>query len=344
VVVAKAEHSSTRSEARFSGHIEPVSQVEVAFKVAGYVERICMVQGMNGKQRLVQEGDEVVRGQELASVRRADYEQQLAAATAAKLQAEASRKQADLDLGRTRSLVTSGALAQAQLDVDNNRLAGAAAASSEALARVDQAALALRDTSLRSPMNGTIIQRTIEVGTLAAPSTVAFTVADLSAVNVVFAIPDVRLGAVHLGASHSVTVDAMPGMQWVGTITRISPSADPRSHVFEIQLEVSNPERRLKPGMVAALALALDNAVSSTKQAQFFIPLSAVVRAPNGDGFAAYVVIDSPTGSIAHAKNIKLGEYIGRAISVEQGISQDDRIVVQGAGLLSEGERIEVLP
>ena len=343
VKVATVERAAGATGIRYSARIEPASKVDLAFKVAGYVDTISKAPGIDGKPRLLQEGDSVREGQALASVRPTDYQQRLAEARAAQDQAKAAFDQTQRDLERDEKLAATGAISPAQVEQERSRLTSTRATAEGAKARVDEASTALGDTTLRSPMNGTVLKRRVEQGALATSGTVAFTVADVSSVKAVFAVPDSILPRLHLGAAQVVSLDAYPGVPFTGRISRISPSADPKSMVFEAEVLIPNPDGRLKAGSVAALSLEANGAGS--EESSPLVPLAAIVRSPGkARGFAVYVVDDVNGQPTAHAREIELGQYLGRVIPVKKGLSGGERIVVLGAGLLSDNERVELIP
>lgn len=342
VKIAAVERGAGTSSMRYSAHIEPATRVDRAFKVGGYVESIAMVVGVDGERRILQQGDHVRAGQELAALRKTDYVQKLAEAQAALAQARAAAAQARLDLRRDEQLAEQDNVAAAQLDAARTQVATADATVAGAKARVDEAMTARADTSLRAPLDGVILERRIEVGALASPGTVAFSIADVADVKAVFAVPDTVLPRVQLGAEQSITTEAFPEVRFAGTITRISPTADPRSRVFEAEITIANADGRLKPGMVAALELAGTEPVATAPEP--LVPLSAIVRSPaHPEAFAVFVVDDTDGTPVAHVREVELGAYLGRVIPVRAGLREGERIVVQGAGLLSDGETVEVV-
>jgi multidrug efflux system membrane fusion protein len=355
VKVAPVDRAAPAVARRYSAHIEPASRVELAFKVGGYVESIAKVPGVDGQPRLLQEGDRVEAGREVAALRTTDYAQKLAEAQAALAQAKAAADQAALDEARATTLSERNSLAQTDLDLARTKLASAKAVLGGAKARVDEAATALSDTSLRAPMSGVIVRRAVEVGSLAGPGTVAVSIADVGSVKAVFGVPDTALGSVRLGAVQVVTSDALPGVELRGRITRIAPSADPKSRVFEAEILIPNAEGRLKIGMVVGLSLggAAEGASSASPAIETLplVPLSAIVRPPgsgsDAKGFAVFVIDEPKPGTartVAHLRVVELGEYLGRVIPVKKGLTGGERVVVQGAGLLADGEVVEVVP
>ena len=341
VKVAAVENASNAAGTRYSAQINPATRLELSFKVGGYVDSVATVRGVDGKHRLIQEGDRVQAGVQLAAIRRTEYAQRLAEARAALAQVRASVDQASLEYDRTAKLSEHSAVAGAELDTARSRYQGVAATLSGARARLDQAATALSDTVLRPPLSGIVLKRTIEVGTLASPGTVAFVVADVATVKAAFGVPDVVLPRVHLGAPLTITTEAYPGEKFEGRISLIAPSADPRSRVFEIDVTIPNADGRLKPGLVAALSL--EGADGATAPAPL-IPLSAIVRSPAHAGQFAVFVVDTTAGKpIVRARDVELGDYLGRVIPVKRGLTGGETVVVQGAGLLSDGEAVEVI-
>lgn len=342
VKVAVVETATSAAGARYSAQINPATRLDLAFKVGGYVETVAKVPGVDGKPRLLQDGDVVHPGMVLAQIRRTDYVQRVAEAQAALAQAKAGLDQVQIDYERTVKLAESNAVAGAELDAARTRRDSATATLSGAKARVDQSMTALADTVLRAPLDGIVLKRAIEVGALAAPGTVAFAVADVGSVKAAFGVPDTVLPRIHLGAVEIITTEAYPGIKFEGRISLIAPSADPRSRVFEVDVTIPNTDGRLKPGSVASLQL---EGVTDTKVAAApLIPLSAIIRSPaHRDQFGVFVVEDSGGKSVVHAREVELGEYLGKVIPVKQGLQGGEKIVIQGAGLLSDGQPVEVI-
>jgi RND family efflux transporter MFP subunit len=342
VKVAVVDRATGGAATRYSAQIEPATRVDLAFRVSGYVDSIARVPGVDRKLRIMQEGDAVHAGVELAALRRTDYAQKVGEAQAAYAQAKASVEQSDLDYERVTKLAANGSVSPAEVDSARIKRDGAHASLEGAKVRVDEAQTALADTSLRSPIDGIVLKRSIEVGTLAAPGTVGFSVAQVDRVKAVFGVPDTVLPRVQLGAGQIVTTEAFPDARFQGRITRISPSADPKSRVFEVEVSIPNEDQRLKTGMVAGLSMAAEAAPA---KAEPLVPLSSIVRSPAHAGrFAVFVVDEAAGQSVARARDVDLGDYLGRVIPVTSGLNGGEKIVVQGAGLLSDGEPVEVIP
>jgi RND family efflux transporter MFP subunit len=310
------------NETRYSGSINAHASVDVAFKVSGVVDEVTQVRGVDGRRRNLQDGDAVRRGAALARLRPTEFRDQVS-------DAEATLRQAQADYERASQLYENRSVSKADYDAAYARYTASRAKQS-------QAELSLRDAVLRSPIDGVILKRTVEVGSLAGPSAPAFTVADTRRVKVVFGVPDVIVKDLRLGGPLTIQAEALPGRTLVGRITRISPSADPSSRVFEVEAALPNPGGLMKVGMLATLRLG-DSA--STHSA--FIPLAAVVR-PAGDsmGYAVYVVQDTT----ARLRRVSLGEVIGNSIAVKAGLRSGERVVLRGATIVADGQAVRVIP
>jgi RND family efflux transporter MFP subunit len=324
-VIGVGTSNGAVNETRYSGSINADASVDVAFKVSGVVDRVTQVRGADGRQRNLQDGDAVRRGTILARLRPTEFQDQVS-------DAEAALRQAQADYERASQLYENRSVSKADYDAAYARYTASRAKQS-------QAQLTLRDAILRAPIDGVILKRTVEVGSLAGPSAPAFTVADTRRVKVVFGVPDVIVKDLRLGGPLTIQADAMPGQTLVGRITRISPSADPSSRVFDVEAALPNPDGRMKVGMLATLRFG-----NKGPEQSLLIPLAAVVR-PAGDstGYAVYVLKQASPPE-AKLRRVKLGEVTGNLIAVREGLESGDRVIVRGATLVADGQRVQVIP
>jgi multidrug efflux system membrane fusion protein len=327
VTVWTVAASSGSDNLRYSANIRPDVEVDLAFKAGGYVEEILRTNGADGRQRHVQEGDYVRRGTVLARVRDNEYRDRVT-------EAEAALTQARADFNRAVRLYENQSIAKADYDASH---AGLTAAQ----ARHAQAVQALDDCRLVAPMDGWLLKRNIEVGTLANPGSAAFVLADTRSVKAVFGVPDVVVGRMRMGEVQVLTTEAMPGVDLEGRVTRIAPSADPASRVFEVECTIPNGDNRLKVGMVAALRLAVDESAAPVMQ----VPISTIVR-PRGssDGYAVFVVEDESGQPAARERRVTLGDVVGNSVVVHDGLQGGETVIVRGATLVIDGTTVRVIP
>jgi len=369
VRVQVVETASTEDGPRYSGSIEPVSRVDMAFRLGGYVDQILRVADEHGGMRLVYAGDVISRGATLVRLRQADYitkvDQAVSQLDQAKAavdqtadgvkQSQVGRDKAKLDFDRASALFKTQSIAKpdmdgatAQLDAAQAALDGAQAQLTLARARVagaqavvDEANLALKDTALTAPSDGMVIKRLVEVGSLVGSGSPAFVLADLNNLKAVFGAPDVLLAQLKIGMTLALSSEALPDAVFNGRVTSISPAADPRSRVFDVELTFPNPGLRLKPGMIVTVQMPAPPKTGPVP----VVPMSAIVRSKSKqEGYAVFIVDEQGGKAVSRARDVSLGGALNNRIIVNAGLRPGERIIVTGAALVNDGDNVEVVP
>jgi RND family efflux transporter MFP subunit len=363
--VATFTPTTESSGARYSATIRSASQLDLAFKHGGYVRELLQVRGADGRLRAVQEGDFIRRGTVLARLRGDDFavkangaQAQLNEANAthdtslAQLsEAEAALRQANRDLERATNLFEADSLTRPELDAAKTKaeLAQAKVAAAHAQTQVvaakinsarsivNEAQLAQGDAVLRAPMDALVLRRHVEAGSLVAPGVSVLTLAEAGSVKAVFAVPDLTVTNLKLGSEMALTCEALPEADLRGRITRIGATADARTRVFEVEVTLAHPPAELRAGMIATLVVPETNATPP----RLVVPLSAIVRAQS-ESYAVLTVAQELGKSIVRRRAVKLGAAFGNLIEIVEGISTGERVVVNGATVVSEGEQVQV--
>src|SRR4030095_11118167 len=397
VKVAAVELNATSSETRYSATIIPRTQVDLAFKVGGYVDALRRVRGVDGKMRDIQEGDRISAGMVLAQVRQSDYQVKfkqaesqasearsgidvskaqydeavsgVASSKAQLIESEAAYVRAKLDFDRAESLFASHSMtkadydsAKAQYDMTNAKVAAARsqvqviqaqadsakaninvvqAKSQSAQAVVQETQIPLRDTELKSPLNGVVLEKSIEKGTLVSSGDKAFVVADMSSVKAVFGVADVAVAEMKLGTMLSVEGESMPGKEFQGQITSVFPAADSKNRAFNVEVTIANPDYLLRPNMIVSLRVGTKQHISP----QPVVPLNAVIKSKsNANGYAVIVVTEEGGRQLARLRDVKLGESFGNAVAVAEGLKPGDRVIITGGTMVNDGDQVQVIP
>ena len=396
VRVKSVEAHSTVKSVHYSASIRPSSQVEVAFKVGGYIDAIA--QAGNGSQsRYIQAGDIVGKGTVLARVRQSDFaakvneaksqsgearsaletnnsqlKEVMAAVETAQAQVQDARAtfdRASLDFERAKALLANEAItkpdydatkaqfevAKAKLDAAEGNLRSAKAKVSTAQAQIVMAqskihsaeavvytaSIPLGDTELRAPMSAVVIERKIEVGALVGQGTSGFVLADVSEVKAAFGVSDVALANFKLGDTLAMTSDAVPGKEFTGHISRISPSADQTSRVFDVEVTIANPDGILKPGMIASMTV---NQGSGTEVQVPVVPLNSITRSKvDQTSYAVFVVENANGKQLARIRTVTLGDSFGNSIAIKSGVTSGEVVVISGVTLLTDGDELSVM-
>jgi len=276
----------------------------------------------------------------LAHVRESEYSDRVTSAKAQIDQAQANFEKVRLDFDRAANLYKSDSYTKVQYDAAKSAFDTGSASVDSAKAAWQQAKTSLNDCSLRSPLNGWVLSRQVEVGALVGGGSPAFVLADTHLVKAVFGVPDTRVNQVKLGAPQTISTTSLPE-EFHGRITSVSPSADPKSRVFSVEVTIPNPDNRLKPGMIATLNLSAAGRPAPVT----VVPLSAVVRSTqHSDGFAVFVVSQQAGKTLVHERSVEIGDTLGNSISVTKGLEAGEQVVVTGATLIKDGDEIKVIP
>jgi RND family efflux transporter MFP subunit len=351
--------------AKYSSILTPNAQVDLAFRVSGYVVELYQTTGADGRMRPLEPGAHVVAGTVLARLRPSDYQavvdkargaQQEAeagavAAEAQLVQAQASLEQAELDFARVSALWEQASITKPAYDASKARLdvtkaavdgakAGIVAAQRRretAEAQLREAEIALGDTELHAPFDAIILERRAELGALAAAGSVAFTLADLQTLKARFNVPDFALAGFRPGQSLDLEIDAFPGVVVRGRVLSLAAAADPKARSFEIEVAVPNAGLTVRSGMIATVRAA--GGLRTPVRLQ--VPASALVHDPTGQRYLVYTIEQNGGRAVAKAIAIEPGPLAGNDVAVLSGLTAGQRIVVMGANLLQAGDPVK---
>lgn len=267
---------------------------------------------------LVEEGDAVREGQVVA---RLDREQELlelrrARAALDKLENEFRRTRELFD----KKLISRDDYDRVRFDLESQR---AAIALSE---------LQLSYTEVRSPIPGVISERMVKVGNLIQLHQPMFRVDDFDPLLAVLHAPERELSTLQRDQQAVMVFDSLPGAEFAGTLARISPVVDPETGTFKVTVEITDPDRRLKPGMFGRVKVVHDvheNAIA--------VPRDALVIE---DGGAYVYVVD---GERARRVDVRSGYTTGNFVEVLAGLEPGQRVVTAGKGSIADDSRIDII-
>ena len=282
-----------------NGTIVPTRVVSIGSELSGTVKRV-----------LVDVNDVVKKGQVLVELDTAKLDDQvlrsraaLASAQAQLAQTNATVKEARAGLARFEEVSRlSGGKVPSATELDGARatleraVAGEASASAtvaEARATLSTDETNLSKASIRSPINGVVLTRTVDPGNAVAASLQAvtlFTIAeDLAQLRLEVAVDEADVGSVKVGQKASFTVSAYPSRRYPARITRVAFGSTKTDNVitYTTWLEVDNTDLSLRPGMTAAstiVATERNNVLLVPNTALRFTPATAAGAAPAASG------------------------------------------------------------
>lgn len=275
----------------------------------------------------VDEGSYVRQGQVLVKLNDALLQAQLRQQQAAVQSAEANAARDDAALARAQELKQRGFLSQASLDtaLANQRasqanLASARAALSEIRTRLSQA-------EIKAPVSGLIISRNVTKGQIVEAGTQLFRMVRDGRLELDAQVPETDLPA--LRAGQTATITSNEGVTTTGTIRIVTPEVDAQTRLGLARITLS-PGSGLKPGMFARAA------IDAGAQPTTVVPTGAVLYRENKAG--VYVL---NADNSAHFRPVTVLSRRDDQTSVS-GLEPGVRVVVQGAGFLSEGDKVTV--
>ena len=325
---------------RFSAVVQPYEQVDLSFRVGGYVDNIAQTAGIERKLRSIQDGDHVARGVVLARLHSADYDARVQQAKASVAEAEAALNKAQIDQRRSANLMALQSLTKPEMDSANSNLEASQARLDSARGRLQESLTSAGDTVLRAPFAATVLKRNIAPGSLASPGAPAFVLADTTVVKAIFGVPDKLIPKMKIGDTLALRADAFMNTDLHGKVSRISASADPKSRVFEVEVSIPNPKDLLKVGMVTTLKIE----DSTPELGSPVIPISALVSSTKQpSAYAVFVTLSENNRTVARLVDVEIGGTLGNMIVIKKGLSIGTQVITTGAGLLRDGEPVEVV-
>ncbi|MDO4213361.1 MAG: efflux RND transporter periplasmic adaptor subunit [Bacteroidales bacterium] len=192
----------------------------------------------------------------------------------------------------------------------------------------------LENTILRSPINGVISARNYDRGDMYSMSSPIYTVQQIVPVKLLVLVSESDYTRIKKGDSVDITVDALPGKTFKGSVLRLYPTIDAASHTFSAELVVRNENRELRPGMYARATVLFEEVD------RIVVPDGAVVK-QQGSGQKLVYVLDAD--NCAHARVVETGRHIGNEYEIISGIEEGETIVVKGNSNLKSGEKVEVV-
>lgn len=336
VEMGQVKRGDVSAEIDVVGNLIGAQTVEALPKVAG---RLAAVN--------VRLGDRVTRGQAVARIEDQEIQEQVKqqqaaynVAAATIRQREAGLKQAQANLDRSRNLFERQLIPkQTYDDVDAAYSAAAAlldlakAQFEQAKARLDELKINLANTVIASPVSGFIGKRALDPGAWVTTNSSFISVVDIGIVRLVANVVEKDLSRLGLGLQADVEVDAYPGEKFTGKIAHVAPVLDPATRTAQIEVEIENPQFRLKPGMYARVSFSVDK-----RENALLIPTVSLVDMSGNKG----VFLPSPTeqGQVASFKKIEIGLVNQDFAEVKSGLADGDTIVTTGSAALRDGDRI----
>jgi len=317
-----------------SGYVVAQRKAAVASKATGRLEYLGVV-----------EGDKVKKGAVIARIENSDVQAQFDQARANLKLSEAELYDAKQNLDRQKNLLEKGLTPQAEYDAADARYRRVLASIEVANAAVAGAAVALENTLIRAPFDGTVLTKNADVGEMVAPMAASVgsrsavvTIADMSSLQVEADVSESNIERIIPDQSCEITLDAYPEVRYQGYVAKIVPTADRAKATVLVKVAFRSYDTRVLPEMSAkTLFLTKAPAVAETS-AKPLLTLPASAVATRGGETCVYAVIDNKAVEVP----VKTGQTLGSLVEVLSGVEAGDRVISTVTDEIRAGVTVKV--
>ena len=338
VEVQKVSTDSIRNTIELTSWMEANEVVDIRSKVSGRIESLQAVRptgsgGTSNNSVPVEEGLTVTKGQQLAVIDHDMYLAQVASASAAVKAASVELADAEREKKRIVALYEAGSVTEQSKDKAATAAELAAARLDSAKAALELAQVDLRESTITSPIDGTVTKKYIDQGNLVRPGDPIVRVADMKTVKMIVAVAEKHGGEVTVGTPAEVRVDAVPDKVLNAQVYSVHPALDPQTHTIQVEIRLENQELLLKPGMFARVAL-----ITERKDNVVVIPRD-IMLGGKVDRYYVYVV----EGGIAHKRFVTPGITEAAKCEITEGLKPGETLVVNGMNFLADSIKVEAV-
>lgn len=320
-----------------SGYVVAQRKAAVASKATGRLVYLGVV-----------EGDKVKEGQVIARIEDGDVKAQLAQAQANLAMGNADLHDAQTSLDRQKALLAKNLSSQADYDAAEARLERVQATIAVAQAGVDAAKVAVENTVVRAPFDGTVLTKSADVGEVVSPLTggalskaSVVTLADLASLQVEVDVSESNLAQVTIGEPCEIILDAYPDIRYAGSVAKIVPTADRAKATVQVKVAFRHYDSKVLPEMSAKVHFLPRSTVAQTPedtQSVIAVPEKALAQR-NGQS-VVYVVSDGRAVEVA----VTAGRHFGSSVAILSGVAVGTAVVDSVDDRLHRGVKVNVKP
>ncbi|WP_077003000.1 efflux RND transporter periplasmic adaptor subunit [Variovorax sp. KK3] len=322
VKTALPQTAATGQTLALPGTLQGFVQAPISARSSGYLKRWTR-----------DIGSRVKKGELLAEIETPEIDQQLSQAIAARQQTASSLELAKSTVARWENLRKKDVVSQQDLDERRSSLAQATANLAASDANVQR----LRQTEgfkrIVAPFDGVITRRNVDVGDLidAGGSRPLFLLAQTDPLRVYINVPQSYAQLVKAGQPVVVTQAELRGQSFKGEVARTSGAIDTATRMMQVEVSLPNQDGVLLPGayVQVSLPLAASRALSIPSNALLFRAEGTRVAVVDGEGRV-------------RLRNVQLGRNYGETVEVIDGITANDRLVLNPSDSLAEGDIVSV--
>lgn len=292
----------------------------------------------------VVEGDRVRLGQVIARIEDSDVQAELARAQANLALSRAELLDAERSLARERMLMDSNFTSQAIYDAAEARYQRVKAGIAVAQAALQSAQVALENTVIRAPFDGTVLTKNADVGEVVAPlagsafsKSAVVTIADLRSLQVEADVAESNLEAISPGQPSEIVLDAYPDVRYPGAVAKIVPTADRAKATVQVKVAFRSYDARVLPEMSAKVHfLPRPSLVAVDTLPVLVVPRSAVAER---NGRSVVFVVERGR---AVEVPVVVGRELGSSVAIREGLKPGVQVIDSVGSRLRSGAKVKV--
>ena len=332
-----------------SATLQSPAQTNAILAANGYIvaQRKAAV-ASKGTGRLVYlgvvEGDKVKKDQVIARIDDSDIKAQLDQAKANLKLNLADLVDAENSYRRVKALVASGASSQMELDAADSRYNRVLASIEVAKALVQQSEVAMENTLIRAPFNGTVLTKNADVGEVVASlgaganaKAAVVLLADMTSLQAEIDVSESNIEKINVGQDCEIRLDAYSDQAYPGYVDKIVPTADRSKATVMVKVGFRNYDQKVLPEMSAKVVFLNEKAktekIEDTKQF-LVVPLGAIVN-KNGSK-TVYIVRDEKAVEIPITTGRELGSYV----EIKSGLMNGDKVIDNVSDKIGDGTKV----
>jgi RND family efflux transporter MFP subunit len=333
-----------------SASLTSPSQANAVLTASGYVvARRKAAVASKGTGRLiflgVEEGDKVKKGQVIARLEDSDV-------VAARNQARENLRLAEADLyeakkalERARILLKQEMIAQVEVDVADARYKRVVASIESARYALREAEVAVENTRIIAPFDGTVLKKNADVGEIVAPlagaassKAAVVTIADMSSLEVDADVSEANITRVTPEQNCEITLDAYPQHRYPGYVSNIVPTADRAKATVMVKIKFRQYDQRVLPEMGAKITFLAAGTALSASEIKPVLTIPAAAVATREGRQVVFQVKDSEAVEVP----VATGKTIGSLIEITSGLKENDKVIAKVDERLKAGTRVNL--
>ena len=189
------------------------------------------------------------------------------------------------------------------------------------------------NTQLVAPISGVVTARNYDNGDMYSSGQPVLTIEQTNPVKLLVNVSENYYKLMKKGMPVDIALDAYDGEAFTGKVTIVYPSIDVNTHTFPVEVTISNPAQKVRPGMFARATINYGSAN------HVIVPDEAIVKQVGAGDRYVYVY---KGGKVSYNK-VELGQHIGTSYEIVSGVNPGDEVVIAGHSRLANGKEVEVV-